>query len=199
VNPEAVKAEAAPLVTAWESEPHHTIHVARLAVTLFDGFVHRHGLGEEDRLLLEIAGVLHDIGWSRTHPDGKGHHKVSARMIREHPWTSLTWRQTEIVAETARYHRKSLPSEEHPDFKGLTEDDQQRVAWLSAFLRIGDGLDRRHIQRVQEVEVRDLGDGCRITAHSTWEAEPELAAAKKKADLLEKLIRCETVFAGTAK
>ena len=194
MNPEAARADMERLLAAYETEPNHTLHATRLACRLFDELRHRHGLGAEDRLLLEIAGALHDIGWSCTQPDGKAHHKVSAKMVRNFPWESLGSREKEIIAMVARYHRKSLPSADHADFMALPFADQERVQWLGAFLRIGDGLDRRHIQRVQEVEVRDLGNSCQILVYSPNEAEAELAGARKKADLLERLLQCKVEF-----
>jgi exopolyphosphatase/guanosine-5'-triphosphate,3'-diphosphate pyrophosphatase len=194
VNAELLRSETADLVARYESEPNHTLHVARLALSLFDALSGWHGLGAHDRLLIETAAKLHDIGWSCTQPDGKGHHKASAKIIRSHAWQSLSARDREIVAQVARYHRKSPPGPDQEDFMALQAPDRDRVSWLAACLRIGDGLDRRHIQRVLDLEVRDEGDRLLILVKSPAETGAELLIAKKKADLLESLLGRKVVF-----
>ena len=181
--------ETAALLARYETEPEHTRHVAHLALELFDQLQHWHGLSDRDRQLLECAAVLHDIGWALSHPTGSGHHKATARLIREQKWGGLQPDEVEIVAETARYHRKSLPDlEHHADYARLEESQRLRVNYLAAFLRIADGLDRRHVQRVDHVTSYFTPSGLLITAQSAVEITVELSAAEKKADLLRRLI-----------
>ncbi|HVY68932.1 MAG TPA: HD domain-containing protein [Verrucomicrobiae bacterium] len=183
MNITEARSEAAALMRARETEPEHVLHVASLAMQLFDGLAPLHQLGPEDRLLLEAAGYLHDIGWSVSERDGAGHHKASARLIREHNWKALDACEVNLVALVARYHRKSLPEPGHLDFTALPAEDQRRVELLAAMLRIADGLDRTHRQWVQEVH-------CQIGAHqlelrlvACAPVGAEISAAGKKADL----------------
>jgi len=57
----------------------HSRQVARLALELFDQTRSLHGLGAEDRELLEYAALLHDVG---EHVSPTGHHKHGAYLIR---------------------------------------------------------------------------------------------------------------------
>src|SRR5439155_3395647 len=109
-----------------ESEPEHVLHVAKLSLLLFDQLKELHQLGADDRLILEAAGCLHDIGWSVI-PGGKEHHKASARLIRERAWKALDQDGIALLAVTARYHRQSLPSLKHRDFRILSEQQRTRV------------------------------------------------------------------------
>jgi exopolyphosphatase/guanosine-5'-triphosphate,3'-diphosphate pyrophosphatase len=182
MNAEACRAEYRELLREREAEPAHVTHVARLALQLFDELQSLHGLGAEDRLLLEAAAHLHDIGWSVA-PDGKRHHKESARLIREHAWKSLTEPQVNRVALVARYHRKARPKLEHEEFAALNETDRFRVRQLAALLRLADAFDRSHLARVKSLKVRIKPD--RLVFHLTA-AEPvnqEKVAAEKKGDL----------------
>ena len=180
----ALRNEIGALLQRHETEPEHVLHVARLALELFDGLAPWHQLGDTDRRLLETAACLHDLGWSVTQPDGRGHHKESARLIREFPWASLAPAEVELVALVARYHRKSLPTADHADYAALAPDDQRRVRVLAACLRIADALDRRHIQRVDHLQVFFTEPAVEIAVLSTHEVGAELAMAEKKADLL---------------
>ena len=193
MNPQAAREEVLAFMHALEEEPHHVQHVAALAVHLFDELMDLHGLSNNDRLMLEAAACLHDIGWSVS-SDGKGHHRESARLIREHGWQQFSPENVGIVAQVARYHRKSLPDLEHEDFAALAPTERLRVQQLAAFLRIADGLDRSHQQHVTHLSA-EISPG-RIVIHlsSTSPASREIAAATKKADLARAVFQREVVF-----
>src|SRR5437588_3875912 len=137
--------EVLALMALMESQPLHVAHVTKLSLQLFDGLAPLHGLGLRERLLLEAAGYLHDIGHRFDYLQ-TGHHKESARVIREHPWKEFSSRETELIAQIARYHRKSMPRMKHEDFAMLSPEDRLVVQWLSALLRIADALDGSHEQ-----------------------------------------------------
>lgn len=185
MNEAALRQGMTELLGRFETEPTHTLHVACLALSLFDDLHSWHGFGPSERLILEASATLHDIGWSQTQPDGAGHHKASARMIREYPWPGLTRHSVELIAQIARYHRKSLPARDHEPYAALDDWDRRRVSRLAAILRIADGLDRRHIQAVNQVALsrREAGWRGAVSGHGALEAEIE--AAGRKADLLE--------------
>ena len=182
MNVDAARAEVMALMQALEEEPHHVQQVSRLAGQLFDALEDLHGLGDHDRLILESAGLLHDIGWS-TKRDGKGHHRESARLIREHSWTVFNAESVTILAQVARYHRKSMPTLEHEEFAALSPAERVRVQQLAALLRIADGLDRGHQQLVQELTVELQPGRIIVRLVTRREASRELAAAERKADL----------------
>ena len=193
MNVDAARAEVLALMQALEEEPHHVQQVSRLAVQLFDALDDLHHLSDHDRLLLEAAGLLHDIGWSVAR-DGKGHHRESARLIREHSWTVFNAESVTILAQVARYHRKSVPTLEHEEFAALSPAERLRVQQLAAFLRIADGLDRSHQQLVKGLAV-ELQPG-RIIVRLAAEraASRELAGADKKADLARSVFQQEIEF-----
>src|SRR2546423_3101568 len=176
-----------------ESEPEHVLHVAKLSLLLFDQTWELHQLGADDRLILEAAGCLHDIGWSIS-PGGKEHHKASARLIRERAWKTLKPHAVALLAVTARYHRQSLPDLKHRDFRLLPERERTRVQKLAALLRIGDGLDRRHMQYV--VDLKTVMQPAKIALHLLTRefADREIEAAKKKSDLAQWVFQREFVF-----
>ena len=71
-----------------ESEPEHVLHVSKLSLMLFDQLKELHQLDGIDRLILEAAGCLHDIGWSIS-PGGIGFNSKST-MVYE-PMTAAYW------------------------------------------------------------------------------------------------------------
>lgn len=180
----ALRDEVGTLLQRHETEAEHVLQVARLALRLYDGLAPWHQFGAAERRLLDTAACLHDLGWSLTGPDGKGHHKESARLIREFPWTALAGEEIELVALVARYHRKALPSPQHDPYARQPAQNRQRVRRLAAILRVADALDRRHLQRVDRAEIRLAESALEIVVLSTHEVGPELSTAEAKADLL---------------
>jgi exopolyphosphatase/guanosine-5'-triphosphate,3'-diphosphate pyrophosphatase len=104
----ALDQESLALRGRYDEEPSHSDQVAMLALQIFDGLGSWHKLDARSRELLHSAALLHDIGWSQT-PDGKAHHKWSARLIQEYPWKNLAPEEVKLVAQVARYHRKDPP------------------------------------------------------------------------------------------
>ena len=115
---DALIQESLALRTRYDEEPSHSDQVALLALQIYDGLQSWHKMNARPRQLLESAALLHDIGWSQT-PDGKSHHKWSARLIREYTWKNLKPDEVMLVAQVARYHRKSPPQPDHEDFQAL--------------------------------------------------------------------------------
>jgi exopolyphosphatase / guanosine-5'-triphosphate,3'-diphosphate pyrophosphatase len=137
----------------------HAHHVTDLSLELFDELDSLHGLDDAARDLLEAAALLHNVGLYISH---SAHHRHSYYIIRnsEH-LAGFSEREVEIVAQVARYHRKSAPRSKHAEYAQLTDDDQRLVEWLSGLLRVAIGLDRSNRQVVNRVDAvyTDDSDG----------------------------------------
>ena len=181
----ARRREVIEVMDRLEIEPPHVNHVTKLALSLFDQLRELHGGGDRERLILEAASRLHDIGWSVA-KDGKGHHKESARLIRENAWKEWSSEDIELVACVARYHRKAEPREEHAEFAALSGKDRELVESMSALLRIADALDRTHTQRVGSVVASWTEDELHLLLSSRRPLHAEEAAVLKKGALAEK-------------
>lgn len=171
--------EIAALRVRYDEEPTHSDQVALLALQLFGGLAIAFNLTGRQRELLHGAALLHDIGWSQT-PDGKGHHKESARLIREALWQALTPEEIELVALIARYHRKAIPQPEHEDFQALSAQSQNSVMILGGILRLADALDRTHTRKIEHAVMMDHQAALIVEVKPTgpWKAEREMFAAK---------------------
>src|SRR5581483_6740540 len=125
--------------------------VASFATSLFDDMAVYHGFGERERLLLRSAALLHDVG---DYVRYDGHHKHSYYLIQHSDIMGLTPDERAVVANVARYHRKSPPDPAHPNFRDLDKDARGKVRSLAAILRIADALDREHLGKVKSVHAR---------------------------------------------
>src|SRR5262245_21165873 len=129
MNESAAREEILELMRRMEQRPAHVEHVTGLALQIFDQLVALHGLGPRERLLLEAAGCLHDIGHVTEHP-GSAHHQESARLIRGQHWRNFGPADVEVIAQVARYHRKEMPELTHDEFRALAETDRRLVQRL---------------------------------------------------------------------
>ena len=101
----------------FDEEPEHSAHVARLALELFDATSTLHGLDEGCREYLEAAALLANVGLFISHSQ---HHLHSYYVIRNSErLTGFTDAEIEIIAQIARYHRKSAPKPSHAEFAAL--------------------------------------------------------------------------------
>jgi exopolyphosphatase/guanosine-5'-triphosphate,3'-diphosphate pyrophosphatase len=138
------------LVDRFRSESAHPRHVARLALRLFDATQGLHHYGAPERELLEAAALLHEVGFALSHAQ---HHRHSYYLIRNAELLGFTENEKEVIANVARYHRKSHPKLKHEGYRLLGPEDRERVRKLSAILRIADGLDRNHQANVGAIRV----------------------------------------------
>jgi exopolyphosphatase/guanosine-5'-triphosphate,3'-diphosphate pyrophosphatase len=168
-----------------DEEPEHSAHVARLALSLFDQTQVLHGLDETHREYLEAGALLANVGLFVSH---SRHHLHSYYLIRNtERLAGFTDTEIEIIAQLARYHRKSSPNPSHPEFAALPPADQAVVRTLAGILRIAIGLDRSHEARVAGTRVSRRSRGLVVTAIPEPEAdlELELYAANERKELLE--------------
>lgn len=134
----------------YDYEAQHALTVARFAVELFDSTKRLHRLGYEERILLEVASLLHDVGYYISITD---HHKHSSYLINASPIIGLDDAEKAIVANVARYHRRSLPKPTHVGYMDLTRRQRQTVVKLAAILRLAEALDREHSNRVERFKL----------------------------------------------
>ena len=97
-------------------QAHHE-QVARLCVSLFDQTRSLHGLGTEERELIEYGALLHDIG---LHIARERHHKHSQYLILHGNLQNFAREEVRVIASIARYHRKAKPSPKHPEYAALS-------------------------------------------------------------------------------
>jgi exopolyphosphatase/guanosine-5'-triphosphate,3'-diphosphate pyrophosphatase len=161
----------------------HALHVATLALALFDGLKDVHGLGPRERELLEYAALLHDIGW---HIGRSGHHKHSQYLIKNGDLEGFSPHELDVLANTARYHRKSAPKKSHPDYVALDAPSRALVCRLASLLRIADGLDRGHYGNVTALRTIARRDTVSVLVETHADPALELWAARLKGDMFQK-------------
>ncbi|MBV9389873.1 MAG: Ppx/GppA family phosphatase [Chroococcidiopsidaceae cyanobacterium CP_BM_ER_R8_30] len=125
--------------------------VVAFALDIFDqtqGLLHN--WGTEARELLWAAAILHNCGHYIGH---SAHHKHSYYLIRNGELLGYSETEIEIIANLARYHRKSPPKKKHDPYRNLpSKEYRQMVEQLSALLRLAVALDRRQIGAIKSIK-----------------------------------------------
>ncbi|XSG83926.1 MAG: hypothetical protein ACPW60_09295 [Methylohalobius sp. ZOD2] len=124
-------------------------HIRRLALTLFDQLATVHGLPACDRLLLEMAALIHEIGIF-VRPDG--HHRHAYYLIGAMPMLGISAEEQKLLAAIVRAHRKKLPDSDSEALKSLDKGAQQRWLKLVALLRLAIALNKERQNAVQQIQ-----------------------------------------------
>lgn len=164
-------------------EPHAT-QVDRLACQLFDRLAPLHRLGPEDRVLLRVAALAHDVG---DFIDYAAHHKHTQYILEHSDLMGLSPEHRSVAGCIARYHRRAVPSPKHESYGKLPAEDQRKVKKLSAILRIADALDRGHRSKVQKLDVVANAREVVVTAHGREDLSLEVWTAERKAEYFEQM------------
>jgi exopolyphosphatase/guanosine-5'-triphosphate,3'-diphosphate pyrophosphatase len=161
----------------------HAYHAVKLSLQLFDQFKSVHRLAGEERALLEVAALLHDVGYCINASD---HHKHSEYILRSSHFPGLSSHQRELVALTARYHRGDQPSNRDDAFAALSKSGKRVVSVLSAIIRLVEELDREHLKRIGSIKVYRRGAAATLKLPSRSKLLVErLGAESRKAALEE--------------
>lgn len=160
----------------------HANWVRKNMLKLFDTLEFMHHLTSRDRLLAELAALLHDIG---VFIRSGSHHKHSEYIISNSEIFSITNEERIMIACIARYHRKGGPTPAHNNYMYLDKADRIRVLKLSALLRIADVLDHNHNQSIHVVSAECKSDNIIIYTNNSFELGLLKQEIKKKADLFE--------------
>lgn len=176
------------LVERSDVERTHAAHVARLALRIFDQTQELHRFRTGERELLEYAALLHEIGM---HVSYQGHHKHSYYLISHAGLRGFTTDQVAVVANVARYYRKSPPREEDENFAQLSDAQKDVIRKLSAILRVADALDRGRRRAVRDVGVEAHDGVVRFHVRLRGDGDVEVAAATKRAKYFGKVFQTD--------
>jgi len=160
----------------------HAERTRSLAVQLFDQLINEHRLGPRHRLLLEVAAILHEVG---TFVSSRAHHKHSQYLIANSEVLGLTQDELALVANIARYHRRSRPKPSHPDYITLPRERRMIVNKLAALLRVADAMDISRTQQIDSFESRIDNNGLIISVRTGGDLTLEHRSVAEKADMFQ--------------
>ena len=172
----------------FEWDEAHGEKVAALASRLFDDLAAVHGMSPRERVLLQAGALLHDVGDFVRY---EGHHKHGYYLVLHSDIMGLSPEERAVVANVVRYHRKSAPSDAHPNFRELSKDARATVRGLAAIVRIADALDREHKGKVFGLRATATKSRVRLQIAGAEDRELEEWTVLDKAALFREVFGLE--------
>jgi exopolyphosphatase/guanosine-5'-triphosphate,3'-diphosphate pyrophosphatase len=163
----------------------HGEHVAKLALAMFDQLAALHGVPGSYRDVLEGAAVLHEVGQLVSR---EAYHRHSFYLLRHTEFLGFHDDEIRLMANLARYHRKSLPKKKHENYMEMSFDHRMVARRLIAILRMARALSKSRTGAVQDLSLRVEGNRVVMVLHAGTSVDIELRAAQEKAEVYAKYL-----------
>jgi exopolyphosphatase/guanosine-5'-triphosphate,3'-diphosphate pyrophosphatase len=162
-------------------EPHNR-HVAKLCMVLFDALAREHGMNRRERMMLEVAATLHDIGMFIR---GSRHEKHGQYLVANSEIFGLRGEELDIIANVIGYHRGDPPAQTDIEYIALQREERVLVLKMASILRVADALDRGHTQQVQIITVERKTETMTLHAQGSHDLSLEQRGLEEKAGLFQ--------------
>jgi exopolyphosphatase/guanosine-5'-triphosphate,3'-diphosphate pyrophosphatase len=182
--PDVRAASVRNLAAQYHPEAAHTEHVAKLALEIWDALAAAdvHPGRPDERELVWAAAMLHDIGTAVDYDD---HHKHSRYLILNAGLPGFSPRETALIGQAARYHRKGMPS--LGEFAPLArKGDEEMLARCAAVLRVAEQLERPRDQSIRHARVVVEDGRVELRLQSDADATISRWGAQRQADLFRR-------------
>ena len=146
----------------------HAEKVAALCVSIFEQTIRLHNLGDRECLFLQIAAILHGLGYYINYYEQAG---TTYELIKKQNIMGLSNHELELVANIAFYYGNEVPRQYHENYQKLTFHDKIIVVKLAAILKLADSLDASHIGKISMVKIEMHGELIHFIIHTkehTW-------------------------------
>ncbi|MFD1433308.1 MULTISPECIES: Ppx/GppA phosphatase family protein [Lacticaseibacillus] len=167
---EEIVVSAQNLAERYRVDPKHRDATVQFSLQLFDRLKKLHGMGKRERLLLQIAATVNDVG---SYIDTHHHFIHSEYIIQASELMGLTSTEQKMVATIARYHSSDQPQTDLSDLAELNSARRLTIAKLAALLRVADSLDASRQQKIESLRVSVKPDEVLLTATANDDVELE--------------------------
>lgn len=204
VNPKSLALQEEQMLTsAYNLADHYRVNrqhqqfVVNFSRQLFDRLKKIHGMAKKERILLEIAAILDDVG---SYVNNHNHTAHSDYIIQNSEVLGLSDVELKMVAAVARYHSSSTPSNELSRFDELPIQQRMTIAKLAAILRLADALDASRQQKIQSIRV-SLKDPTKVVIQATANDDIELErwTFERKGEFFESVFGVQPELKGRLK
>jgi exopolyphosphatase/guanosine-5'-triphosphate,3'-diphosphate pyrophosphatase len=179
-----IVASAVNLGRRYHFDEKHSLHVARLSLILFDALKKEHGMGERERMMLEVAAILHDIGMFIR---GGGHQKHGQYIVAHSEIFGLRPEEQAVIANVVGCHRGPMPDENDYDYIALQREERTTVLKMASLLRVADSLDRSHSQRIKNLSVEKHGETFLLHSGLLYDLSTERLSLEEKGQMFQEV------------
>ncbi len=141
-----IVAEARNMAKRYRCNTEHAAMVEKYVLSLFDATKKLNGLTKTDRMLLQIAAILHTCGKFISIKNGT---EASYHVIMATELIGISHAERKLIAGAVRYHNTEF------DYEGAEQSGAPvRMVKLTALLRLANALDRSHRGRLEDIRVK---------------------------------------------
>jgi exopolyphosphatase/guanosine-5'-triphosphate,3'-diphosphate pyrophosphatase len=174
----------------YNSYSPHIKALTKLATKIFDTMKKVHGMGPREKLLLQVAVILHDCGKYISLANSP---KCAYEIIMASEIIGLTHLEREMVAMTVLYN--TLPLDDYEEVSDrLDQQSYLTVAKLSAILRVANALDQSHKQKFQDIRISLKDRNLVITVESLEDISLEQALFEAKTKYFENVFSMKPIL-----
>ena len=177
-----VIASAVNLGRKFHFDEAHSRHVARHCMTIFDALVKEHGMNRRQRIMLETAAILHDVG---TYIKASGHQKHGQYIVANSEIFGLHQDELGTIANVINYHRGDPPSQSDIEYITLQREERILVLKMASILRVADALDRGHSQQIKEITVERRLETIVLHVDRAYDLSLELMGIEEKGGMFQ--------------
>lgn len=143
----------------YRTDKRHAMRVETLALTLFDLTKKMHGLKKEERLCLQLAAILHNVGkYIAIQDDGSG----TLAVLSATEFIGLTPERKQLVSLLACFHNGHVSISEY-HVRQLPEPMRLVLMKLIAILCVANALDAGHAGKIQLIRAKQTERGLALT------------------------------------
>lgn len=178
----------------------HTLRMERYVLDIFDSMKKYHGMGKRERLLLQIAAILHACGKfiNMRKPSESAYNIIMSTEI-----IGLSHMEREIVANVVRYNGMefdyNLVHLNDDLFRSVKEDLSREevtilIAKLTAILRLANAMDRSHKQKLADSRISVKDGQLTVTTFYEGDIALETVAFEQKTEFFEEIFGIRPVL-----
>ncbi len=189
---EDIIAASRSIAKRYKSNMPHIRNMEELALEIFDRTKKIHGLTQREKLLLQIAVILHNCGKyiSLENVSDCAYNIIMATEI-----IGLSDSERQVIANVVRYNNSEFVYYERmAQVSDVSREEYLIIAKLTAILRLANALDRSHLQKLAGAKVQIKDDELEIRINTSADLTLERTTLEGQADFFEEVFNIHPVI-----
>ncbi|MCR4688292.1 MAG: hypothetical protein K5745_01955 [Saccharofermentans sp.] len=178
------------LAKRYRCDKKHIEFVEKIALNIFDATKKASGLGDRDRLLLQVSVILHEVG---KFVHARGHSDAAYSVISYTNLMGLNSDELHMCAMVVRLYPRNDPYDSYY-YSILPSDQKVIVSKLCSILRIADALDASHKEKAKKISYALKDDKFVINCESSQDMTFESWAFEHRCGLFEDVMGIRPVL-----
>lgn len=179
----------------YSSSKSHIQGTMNLCLNIFDSMKKVHGMGKRERLLIQIAALLHDCGKYISMGNVS---ECSYQIIMSTEIIGLSSLERKMIAYAVRYNTTAFVYYDEIQMLGAGIDKESyiKIAKMTAILRLANAMDRSHCQKVKGIKTVLKDRELQMVMDSSQDISLELGLLQDKVAFFEEVFGIRLVIRG---